>query len=185
MSESHREWTSFRSAKGAAQRAADLIEVLLVPEPDPAAVAEVLRAHGELDPIELTGEDLGELRAAAAELRAVFAARDVGEAAERLNALFAAHAGPPRLTSHGGAHDWHLHTDAHDDAPWGQWLRTSSGLALAVLLAERQALPGGICAAPSCEKSFVDTGAGGPRRYCSTRCSTRQRVAAHRAHRRE
>ena len=48
---------------------------------------------------------------------------------------------PPRLTSHGGTSGWHLHVDGDDDAPWADWFLTSSCLALAVLLAERQAAP--------------------------------------------
>ena len=52
---------------------------------------------------------------------------------------------PPRLTTHGGASRWHVHVDGSDDAPWAEWFLTSSCLALAVLLAERQAPPAGFC----------------------------------------
>src|SRR3954453_2566160 len=76
---------------------------------------------------------------------------------------------------------WHLHADAADDGPWGAWLVTSSALGLAALLAERQDVPGGLCASASCGKPFAHTGGGSPRRYCSPRCATRERVAAHRA----
>jgi len=50
-----------------------------------------------------------------------------------------------------------------------------------VLLAERQAPPGGFCASPSCGKPFVNVGRGTSRRYCSAACGTRERVARHRA----
>ena len=63
-------------------------------------------------------------------------------AAERINGLLAGRAHPPRLTTHGGGSGWHLHVDSSDDAPWAEWFLTSSCLALAVLLAERQAPPG-------------------------------------------
>ncbi|QKV79186.1 CGNR zinc finger domain-containing protein [Amycolatopsis sp. Hca4] len=162
------------------QRAVDLLGVLLAPSPEPAVVAQVLRAHGEPD-VSLSSSDVSELRAAALELREVFAARDAASAASVLNGLFAAYAGPPRLTDHEDGYGWHLHIDSADDGPWGAWLVTSSALGLASLLAERQGPPGGLCASPACGKPFAHTGGGSPRRYCSPRCATRERVAAHRA----
>ncbi|MEU0537035.1 CGNR zinc finger domain-containing protein [Amycolatopsis tolypomycina] len=161
------------------QRAVDLLNVLLG-DPDPVAVARVLREHGEPEP-SLSEEDVAELRAAALELREVFAAPDVASAASVLNRLFAAYARPPRLTDHEDGYGWHLHVDAADDGPWGAWLVTSSALGLASRLAERQDVPGALCASPSCGKPFAHTGGGSPRRYCSPRCATRERVAAHRA----
>jgi predicted RNA-binding Zn ribbon-like protein len=161
------------------QRAVDLLDVLLG-DAAPDAVARVLRDHGEPD-VRLSSEDIAELRAAARELREVFAATDVASAASALNALFAKYAGPPRLTDHEEGYGWHLHADAADDGPWGAWLVTSSALGLASLLAERQDVPGGLCASPTCGRPFAHTGGGSPRRFCSPRCATRERVAAHRA----
>jgi predicted RNA-binding Zn ribbon-like protein len=177
------------SVHDAAQRAADILAVLLpragnrLAPGGPGerdAVIEVLEAHGEPSPVELSPADLEGLRRAALELREVFTAGDVAAAADRINGLLAGRAHPPRLTTHGGASDWHLHVDNSDDAPWGEWLLTSSALALAVLLAERQAPPAGICASPTCGRPFVNVGRGSTRRYCSAACGTRQRVAAHR-----
>ena len=181
------------SVHDAAQRAADLIDVL-VPGPgrrDEAAadrppdersrLTAVLRDHGETGPIDISAADLAGLRRAALDLREVFAASDVTAAAERINRLLAGHAHPPRLTSHGGASGWHLHVDGDDDAPWAEWFLTSSCLALAVLLADRQAPPAGLCAAHSCGRPFVNVGRGAARRYCSHTCGTRERVARHRA----
>ena len=181
---------------GVAQRAADILDVLL-PRPgrrdeaarqaapgapdERARLIAVLRAHGEPGPIEISGAELTELRQAARRLREVFAAPDVAAAAARINALLAAHARPPRLTTHGGRSGWHVHVDGSDDAPWAEWFLTSSCLALAVLLAERQAPPAGLCASPSCGRPFVNVGRGSPRRYCSAACGTRERVARHRA----
>jgi len=106
------------------------------------------------------------------------AAGDAATAAGRINALLAGRARPPRLTTHGGTSGWHLHVDGSDDAPWAEWFLTSSCLALAMLLAERQAPPGGLCASPSCGRPFVNVGRGPARRYCSATCGTRERVAA-------
>ena len=177
------------SVHDAAQRAADLLAVLLpragnTCQPgspaERAALIAVLRAHGEPEPVAISDADLADLRRAALRLREVFTAADAGTAAARINALLGAHAHPPRLTAHGGASGWHLHVDGSDDAPWSEWFLTSSCLALAVLLAERQARPAGICASPSCGRPFVNVGRGAARRYCSATCGTRERVAAHR-----
>jgi predicted RNA-binding Zn ribbon-like protein len=172
------------SVHDAARRAADLLAVLL-PGPGrpagPAALIAVLRKYGEPEPIDLSDADLAELRQAALLLREVFAAGDAGTAANRLNGLLAGRAHPPRLTTHGGTSGWHLHVDGDDDAPWAEWFLTSSCLALAVLLAGRQAPPGGLCASASCGKPFVNVGRGPARRYCSAPCATRERVARHRA----
>jgi predicted RNA-binding Zn ribbon-like protein len=183
------------SEHDAAQRAADIIDVL-VPrpdsrdeaarraEPDPpderSRLIAVLRAYGETGPFDFSAAGLEAIRQAAVELREVFAAPDLATAAGRLNALLAGRAHPPRLTSHGGQYGWHLHVDSSDDAPWAEWFLTSSALALAVLLAGRQAPPAGLCHARTCGKPFVNTGRGAPRRYCCTACGTRERVAVHR-----
>ncbi|MCP2252235.1 CGNR zinc finger domain-containing protein [Prauserella aidingensis] len=168
------------SARAAATRAADLVNVLLTGEPDVEAVRAVLVSHGEQEPLDLTAADLPRLREAAQRLRTVFAATTVTAAADALNELLVRHARPPRLTTHEGAHPWHVHVDSHDDAPWDEWLIASSCLALANLLADRQHAPGGLCASASCRRAFAELGGGSPRRYCSTRCATRERVAAHR-----
>ena len=177
------------SVHDAAQRAADILAVLLpragnrLAPGSPGerdAVIEVLEAHGEASPVEISPADLEGLRQAALELREVFTAGDVATAADRINGLLAGRAHPPRLTTHGGVSGWHLHMDSSDDAPSEEWLLTSSALALAVLLAERQAPPAGICASPTCGRPFVNVGRGSARRYCSAACGTRQRVAAHR-----
>jgi predicted RNA-binding Zn ribbon-like protein len=177
------------SVHDAAQRAADILAILLPRAgnrlspggaEERSAVIEVLRAHGEPEPVEISPAGLDGLRQAALELREVFSADEVATAADRINGLLAGRAHPPRLTAHGGASSWHLHVDSSDDAPSGEWFLTSSCLALAVLLAERQAPPAGICASLSCGRPFVNVGRGVARRYCSAACGTRERVAAYR-----
>ncbi len=178
------------SVHDAARRAADILAVL-VPWPgnrlapggpeERARLAEVLREYGESEAAALGPADLAGLRRAAARLRPVFTAADAASAANLINDLLAGRAHPPRLTAHHGTSAWHLHVDSSDDAPWGEWFLTSSCLALAVLLAERQAPPAAFCASPSCGRPFVNVGRGPARRYCSLTCGTRERVAAHRA----
>jgi predicted RNA-binding Zn ribbon-like protein len=102
------------------------------------------------------------------------------EAAATLNRLLREHTGPLRLTSHGGSTPWHPHLDRDDNAPWDEWLLASSCMALTVLVRDRQCPPGRICASPTCQNAFITQGSGPERRYCSRRCATRERVAAHR-----
>ncbi|GHG09882.1 CGNR zinc finger domain-containing protein [Streptomyces filamentosus] len=164
-----------------ALRTAALVNALADPAAGPREIAGVLLAHGEDPPLTVTAEDVPPMRAAAVRLREVFAAASVDEAAALLDPLLAARTGPLRLTSHGGASPWHPHLDASDDAPWPEWFLASGCLALAVLLWDRQAPPGRTCASARCGDVFVPHGSGPERRYCSRRCATRERVAAHRA----
>jgi CGNR zinc finger len=169
-----------RAVYEAAERTAAVLDVLREDGDQRARLVAVLREHGEPDLTEMSLDGLAELRAAGALLTEVFAAADAATAAGRLNALLAEYARVPRLTTHHGVTGWHLHVDSDDEAPWGEWFLTSSCLALAILLAERQQPPAGFCASPSCGRPFVNTGRGSERRYCSARCGTRERVAAHR-----
>lgn len=163
-----------------AARAVDLCVALLHEEASPESVARVLRDHGGSGDLHLSAADLAAMRAAAERLVAVLAAADLGTAATRLNDLLATVARGPRLTDHEGSTPWHLHVDSDDDAPWGEWFLASSALALAVLLADHQRVPGGLCASAVCRRPYLDLGGGSPRRYCSARCATRERVAAYR-----
>ncbi|MGI5198164.1 CGNR zinc finger domain-containing protein [Streptomyces sp. CA-288835] len=184
------DWSTRHSVLTNARRTAALINVLTgnstgtgtgdQPPPHPNAVAEVLREYGELDPIEITPADITRMRATALLLREVFAVEHIDPAAAALNRLLREHTGPLRLTSHGGSAPWHPHLDRHDDAPWDEWFLASSCLALTVLLWDRQRPPGGLCASPTCQNVYITQGPGPTRRYCSRRCATRERVAAHR-----
>lgn len=174
------EWSTRHSVLTTARRTAALINALTDERPDPSDVADVLRAYGETDPIDLTPRDVAGMRAAAALLRQVFAAEHADDAAATLNRLLEDHTGPLRLTSHGGSTPWHPHLDHDDNAPWDEWLLASSCMALTVLVWDRQRPPGRICASTSCHNVFIAQGSGPERRYCSRRCATRERVAAHR-----
>lgn len=174
------DWSTRHSVPAMARRTAALINVLADDRPDPASVADVLRSYGEAVPAGLTADDVADMRSAAVLLRDVFTAGDADAAATALNRLLREHTGPLRLTSHDGTTPWHPHLDQDDDAPWGQWLLASSCMALTVLVWDRQRPPGRVCSSPSCRNVFITQGSGPERRYCSRRCATRERVAAHR-----
>ncbi|WP_103502013.1 MULTISPECIES: CGNR zinc finger domain-containing protein [unclassified Streptomyces] len=147
-------------------------------------LARVLRAHGEPDAA-LTPERFGEadaasLRAAVTALTGtLFVETDTDRAAEEINTLLTRCAGPPRLSRHDGL-PWHLHIDREADAPWADWFTASAALVLAQLLTTHARVTWGVCQATRCEVLYLGNGPGSPRRYCSARCSSRARVAAHR-----
>ncbi|MEU6998385.1 CGNR zinc finger domain-containing protein [Nonomuraea sp. NPDC046570] len=171
------------STKAVARRAVVLCDALLHQQAGVEGVRRILREHGEKGPFELVESDVEEMRAAAAVLVAVLAAPTPAAAARLLNDLLSQSTGSPRLTSHGGTTSWHLHVDGGDDAPWAEWFLASSALSFAVLLTDHQRFPGGLCASRTCRRPYLDVGGGSVRRFCSTRCATRERVAAHRASR--
>lgn len=151
-----------------------------------AQLAALLVRHGErpvdVAPRAFTTADAAELRDALRVLADVLAEPDPDRAASALNALLAEHAAPPRLSRHDG-HPWHLHVDRGAAAGWGEWFLASSALALAQLLTEYGRVAWGECAASGCGTYFLGTGPGSARRYCSTTCASRARVAAHRRRR--
>ncbi|MFJ2773203.1 CGNR zinc finger domain-containing protein [Streptomyces sp. NPDC087300] len=174
------DWSTRHSVLTMARRTAALINALTDEGSTPSDIADVLRAYGESDPVDLTPADVTSMRTAATHVRQVFTAPDADAAATTLNALLRDHTGPLRLTSHNGTAPWHPHLDATDDAPWASWLLASSCMALTVLLWDHQRPPGRTCASPTCRNVFITQGSGQERRYCSRRCATRERVAAHR-----
>ncbi len=178
---SNDDWSTRHSVRATARRTAALVNALTArSRPDPGAIAGILLDHGEPGPLELTADDVAGMRAAAVRLREVFAAGHVDGAARALNELLREGTGPLRLSSHDGRSPWHPHLDSDDEAPWGEWFLASSCMALTVLLWDGQRPPGGLCSSPSCDSVFLALGSGPERRYCSRRCATRERVAAHR-----
>ncbi len=155
--------------------------------PDDAAlaapVAEVLARRGRLPRV--TGHDVAVLRGAAERARLVFEAvadDDVARAAAMVNGLLRETGARPQLDRFEDG-TWSLHFHGTDDSLARGWAAgVASGLALAVgsELAGRL----GVCAAPACDRVYVDTSRNSQRRFCSTRCQSRVKAAAHRSRRR-
>lgn len=173
---------SMGSATFAAKRAADVVFVLrnkerLAHNELAVRLSETLRTYGEKNAD--VAANIDELKDVARKLYDVFATTDMNMAAVRINSLLDAYTRKPRLSTHGDS-PWHIHVDGNDHAPWAEWFAASSAFALAVLLAEKQQNPAGLCASPTCGRPFIDLGKGGGRKYCSPKCATRERVAAYR-----
>lgn len=127
----------------------------------------------------------GELVALGATARPVFAAVEAGDldgAAALANGLLETYAPTPILARHDGE-PWHLHFHGpprRDPSEWGGGV----AVALATVLGSAYADRLGICAAPACDRVFVDVSRNGTRRFCTTGCQNRVKAAAHRARQR-
>ncbi|MGW2255655.1 CGNR zinc finger domain-containing protein [Kitasatospora sp. NPDC001660] len=146
-----------------------------------ADLRALLERHGG-PPFDLTDADARELRDATAHVIAILAMRDPDQAAEAINTLLDRFPARPRLVRLPGR-PWSMHTQAPPDAGLTHWLLSTAALALGLWLSDRGHCAWGECAATGCGRFFIDTGRRTPQRYCTPRCATRVRVAAHRAHR--
>ncbi|WP_335939833.1 CGNR zinc finger domain-containing protein [Streptomyces sp. PTD5-9] len=144
----------------------------------PAGLEGVVERHGG-PPLRLTDATAEEVREAAAAIAGILDTKDEDRAAEAINTLLDRYPARPRLVRL-PQRPWSLHTRAPRDARPAQWLLSTAALALALWFSERGYCAWGRCAAPGCDRYFIDTGRRSPQRYCSTRCGTRVRVAAHR-----
>jgi predicted RNA-binding Zn ribbon-like protein len=115
-------------------------------------------------------------------LRSVFEAETEQDAVATLNLILVDNGAVPRVSLHGG--EPHMHFEPGGDA-FSRWLAVVTGMGLATVLVDQGLARFGTCAAGDCRDVFVDTSRNRSRRHCSTTCSTREAVAAHRRRRRE
>lgn len=144
----------------------------------PSELSAFLLAHGESAPIDVDAADVAAIRELRSRLRTVFETADEVEAAAVVNDLLGAHATRPYLSDHDGT-AWHLHV-ARPQAGWPEWLAARTALALALVIADDGFPRLRRCEAPGCAVVLLDTSRNHTRRFCSTTCATRTRVAAHR-----
>lgn len=148
---------------------------------DPAAVVRTLLERDDYHPT--VSSAVGrEFVAMAARLRTVFEAADrddVGEAVTVVNDMLEEYGARPRLDAAAGG-GWTLHFHGRDPGLVVGW---GAGVAVGLAMAIGSDLAGriGVCSAPACDRVYVDTSRNGGRRFCSTRCQSRVKAAAHRA----
>ncbi|WP_256793067.1 CGNR zinc finger domain-containing protein [Terrabacter sp. Ter38] len=129
-----------------------------------------------------TAEEAEELLDIVPQARVVFEAADrddLAAAAAVVNDLLASTAARPRLDPDDeGRHQLHFH--GPDDGYVRGW---QAGIASGLAVAIGSDLGGrlGVCDAPVCDRVYVDGSKNGTRRYCSARCQSRVKAAAHRA----
>lgn len=170
-----------RYANVAGEQAADLVN-LLVAGDDADGVGEsdvrALLAHHDLD-LPVVDGTVADYRSLARDLHGIFVAVDLDGAIAVLNDLLAGTPMAPRVSTHGDRGP-HLHVEpAAASTPVR--LRANCLMGLAAVLCDGGRLRVGSCDAHDCARVFVDTSRNARRRFCTSTCSTRHHVAAHRA----
>lgn len=102
---------------------------------------------------------------------------DIDRAAALLNEMLAAHPAHPYLAKENGL--WRLHHHPAD-APLVPMYTAICSEALARTIGEGNAERFGRCEANGCERLFFDSTKNGTKRFCSTRCQSRTKVATFR-----
>lgn len=151
--------------------------------PDLQALQEFVGRNRVSDVGGLEDPDLAAVRGVRDRFAEVLGASGDRRAAALVNSMVAEAGTTPRLTDHDG-YDWHVHYFAAG-ASLARHLAADCGMALAFLIVagERDRLRR--CAAPNCQRAFVDLSRNRSRRYCDGRlCGNRLHVAAYRARRR-
>lgn len=170
-----------RYANTAGELAADLVNLLVVSDTSHTATehdVRVLLDDYDLD-LDVALGTLAGHRDLATQLRDVFVARELDTAVATLNELLADTPMAPRISTHGDRGP-HLHVEPRDASTLLR-LRANCLMGLAAVLCDGGRLRVGTCDAHDCDMVFVDTSRNARRRFCTTRCSTRHHVAAHRA----
>lgn len=143
------------------------------------AVRAVLNAGADLGP-----EAADHLAATARALRTVFeaVAEDrLDDAAHALNAILQDSGARPQLDRAPGE-PWQVHFHGADDSYAVGW-RAGCATGLAMAIGGDYAGRLGVCAAPRCDRVYVDTSRNAGRQFCSTACQNRVKAAAFRARR--
>ncbi|GAA1605685.1 hypothetical protein GCM10009804_72290 [Kribbella hippodromi] len=151
------------------------------PEAVTGAVADALTALG-YSAASVPVDDARRLVRLAGRMRIVFEAANSGDldaAAAEINALLVDTNARPQL-DRGRERPWSLHFHGPDEQLANGW---AAGCAAGLALAVGSDLAGrlGVCAAPQCDRVFVDVSKNGQRRFCSPQCQSRVKAAAHRA----
>jgi len=147
------------------------------------AVRAAINAQG-YDVRRVGTDDAAMIASVVVEARRVIEDVDAGvlaRAARRTNDLLRRSGARPQLDTHGPG-VWNLHFHGPDDSFGVGW---SAGIAagLAMALGTSDAGRLGVCQAQRCDRVYLDTSRNGGRRFCSARCQSRTKAAAHRARR--
>lgn len=147
------------------------------------AVRAAINAQG-YDVRRVAADDAAMIASVVAEARRVIEDIDAGDlarAAHRTNDLLRRTGARPQLDMH-GPDLWNLHFHGPDDSfgvGWSAGIAAGLGMALGTSDAGRL----GVCVADRCDRVYLDTSRNGGRRFCSVRCQSRTKAAAHRARR--
>jgi hypothetical protein len=127
----------------------------------------------DVDVISRFAQDAREIFEAAAD-------EDLDSAAGAANRLLSWARPIPRLDPHDGTWDMHFHgpTDELGDG-WAAGCAAALTMALGIAKTARL----GVCAAPDCDRVYVDRSKNGSRSYCGVNCQNRVKNTRHRQNR--
>jgi predicted RNA-binding Zn ribbon-like protein len=150
---------------------------------EPADLAQYLHAWNITTDGAPDEHDLVQVRALRDRLRAVFEAKDLAEAASRLNSLLDGAALTPRVVvDPAGSID--LELSAGSDEPLARRLAIAAAIGLSATIRQYGIDRLHICQAAPCREVFIDTTRNHTRRYCCEQCANRHNVSAYRQRRR-
>lgn len=129
-----------------------------------------------------TTSDLKAIRSLRDALREVFLTDDEHDAARLLNAILIENHATPRISVHGVSPHLHFEPSGIALAPW---MAVVAAMGLATVVVEHGVSRFGLCDSDRCDDVYIDTSRNRSRRHCSTTCSTRENVAAHRRRQRD
>ncbi len=124
-----------------------------------------------------SARDLKAVRRLREEIREVFGSDNEDKAATLINAILANAGAAPRIGIYAKAPHLYFETRSENLA---HQLAATAALGLTDVLVEGGIDRFGVCCSKACVDVFVDTSKNNSRRHCSTTCSNRQNVAAHR-----
>ncbi len=170
----------------AAQMAVDLVNTL-----DPVAGDDSLQSLGDLReflsqyqkdwpaedwrPGRPNKADLAAVLELREVLRGVFSAESADEAARILHGILADASASPRISVQKDRPHFRFETQAAGTAAW---LAVTTASGLSVVLCDVGLDRFGSCSSHTCVDVYVDSSKNRSRRHCSTRCATRENVAA-------
>lgn len=127
---------------------------------------------------DVTTADLSKVRSLRDRLRAIFESEDDAEAATVINDILSDAHAIPRISVHDESPHFHFEPLESDVV---LRLAAAAAMGLGTILVEYGLDRFGTCASSDCDDAYVDTSRNRSRLHCSTTCSTRSAVAAHRA----
>lgn len=103
---------------------------------------------------------------------------DTARAARLVNALLLDSEARAALDEFDGEYHLHFHgPDTTFARGWAAGIASALAMALGGNIYRRL----GVCEAPACDRVYVDASKNSHKRFCSTRCQSRVKAAAHRA----
>lgn len=149
---------------------------------------DTLTSHDELDAFwdefgfsgrrDRTRKELDEVRGLRPRLRQLLTS-DRDAAVELVNAMLAEHRAVPQLVRH-DPFDWHIHAVSAQE-PLAERIVVETAMAMVDVIRADEMSRLDVCADDTCNGIVLDLSRNRSRRFCSTRCSNRNAVAAYRA----